>query len=82
MIALGGLASLVSLGCFVFVLYHMFKAEGALQAVLGFICSLYAIYWGWTNRKVDDNMPMVMNVWLAAIALSIVFQVLGAVNSF
>ena len=82
MIALASLASLVSLGCLIFVLYHMFQAKGLLHAILGFLCSLYALYWGWTNRGVDKNMPMVMNVWLVAIVLTIVLQGMVTANSF
>ena len=43
-------ATIGSLICFIIVLTKMFPAEGVGKGLLGFICALYAFYWGYTNR--------------------------------
>jgi len=33
------------------VLIKLFKTEGALKGILGFLCGLYTFIWGWLKHK-------------------------------
>lgn len=48
--------------CFIFVLIQMF-IENPFKAFLGFICGLYAFFWGWTNTERHSLMSVVMIIW-------------------
>ena len=78
---LGGLLGLVSLVCWIMVLVKMFQDEvngGIAHAIGGFICGLYALYWGWTHKEQHD-LQKIMQIWIAAIIGSIVLSVLQGV---
>lgn len=80
---LAGIAGLVSLGCWIYVLIKMFSAEGALKGILAIICALYAFIWGWMNRGADSNMQTVMIAWTVAIVIgAVVNGSLAASTSF
>ena len=69
------LVSLLNLGCLIYVVIKMFGKEGALKAILGFICGIYAYIWGWQNMKnQDDTFKKVMYVWTGLILLSVVLN--------
>ncbi len=46
---LSGLLGLASLVCFIIFVIQLFKAKGALHGILGIICGLYTLIWGWQN---------------------------------
>lgn len=70
------IAGLVSLVCWIMVLIKMFQTAGALQGILGIICSLWAFIWGWMNAD-RLNYRNIMIVWSIAIVVSIIFNVAG-----
>lgn len=72
------LVSLLNLGCLIYVVIKMFGKEGALKAILGFICGIYAYIWGWQNMKTqDDTFKKVMYAWTGLILLSIVLNAIA-----
>ena len=49
---LGILGLVVWLGCiicFIMVLIKLFQDKGPLHGILGLICGLYTLIWGWMN---------------------------------
>jgi hypothetical protein len=69
------LCQLVAIVCWILVIVKMFQTAGAVQGILGIICSLWAFIWGWMNSdKVGKN---IMLAWTAAIVLAIVFVTLS-----
>ena len=67
------LCQLGSIICLILVVVKMYQTEGALKAILGFICSLYGFIWGWMNKdKVGMNL---MLIWTALIILAIVLGI-------
>ncbi len=67
--------SLVSLICWIIVLTKMFPAEGALRGVLGIICGLYALIWGWQNAD-RFNIRNVVLIWTIAIVAGVILNLL------
>ncbi len=47
---------------FFIVLIKLFKTEGALKGILGFLCGLYTFIWGWLKHK-ELQMTKMMTVW-------------------
>ena len=76
MTAISYLVSLLNLGCLIFVVIKMYPKVGALKAILGFICGIYAFIWGWQNIKTetDPNFKNVMYAWTGLILLTIVLN--------
>jgi len=77
---LGILAILAGLGsfvCFVIVLVKLFQQEGALKGILGIICGLYTLIWGWINAK-KLGINTIMLAWTILIVLSIILNVASA----
>ena len=62
-----GLATLV---CWIMVLIKLFKAEGPLYGILGIICSLYALVWGWMNAD-KQNIRQLMMIWTVLIVVGL-----------
>ena len=74
---LGILGLLLSLGCiicFIIVLIKLFQNEGALKGILGLICGLYTLIWGWMNAT-KLNIRNIMIIWTLLIILSIIVNV-------
>ena len=65
-----GLGSLV---CWIMVLIKLFKAEGPLYGILGIICGLYALVWGWMNAD-KQNIRQLMMIWTALFILGLVIN--------
>lgn len=75
--AVGILALLVTLGCiicFIIVLIKLFQEEGAGKGILGLICGLYTLIWGWQNADRLNIRPVVM-IWTILIVISIILRV-------
>jgi hypothetical protein len=64
------------------VLYKLFKKEGLVKAILGFICMLYTYIWGWQHIKQEDlNLKTWMYVWTGAIVLGVILAVIGTMTN-
>jgi hypothetical protein len=80
---LGILSLIISLGsliCWIIVIVKMFQNAGVLQGILGIICGIWALIWGWMN--VDKVGKNIMLAWTALIILSIVLNVAGGGFSY
>jgi len=78
-----GLASLVSLICFILVLIQMFQrgatGMGIACIVLGFCCGLgglIAFVYGWTKAR-PWNMNNLMTVWTVAAVIDVVAGIMN-----
>ena len=67
-------AYLGSLVCFIIVLIKLFQTEGPLYGILGLICGLYTLIWGWMNAD-KQNIKNIMLIWTGLLVLSIVLNV-------
>jgi len=72
--------SVVSIICWILVLTKLFPAEGPLKGILGIICGIYTLVWGWMNAD-QYNIRKIMQLWTACIVLGIIFQVLMVMMS-
>jgi len=73
-IALGIAFMIMQIMCIVFffiVLIKLFKNEGALKGILGFIFGIYAFIWGWIKHK-ELALTKVMVLWSVFTVASIV----------
>ena len=62
----------------VVVLFKLFKQEGFLKGVLGFICMLYTFIWGWQNiGKEELKLKTWMYVWTGAIVVGVIIALLN-----
>ena len=81
---LGMLGLLLWLGClicFIIVLIKMFQDAGVLHGILGLICGLYALIWGWMNAT-RLNIRNIMMIWTLLIILSIIVNALAGNFSY
>ncbi|MBK6314382.1 MAG: hypothetical protein IPF53_08715 [Blastocatellia bacterium] len=69
-------AGLGSLVCFIIVLIKLFQTEGPLYGILGLICSLYTLIWGWMNAD-KLNIKNIMLIWTGLLVLSIILNVVA-----
>jgi len=53
---------ITSIIIFFIVLIKLFKTEGVLKGILGFLCGLYTFIWGWLKHK-ELQMTKLMAVW-------------------
>jgi len=60
--AVFAILQLVSIIIFFIVLIKLFKTEGALKGILGFLCGLYTFIWGWLKHK-ELQMTKLMTLW-------------------
>jgi len=72
--------SIGSIVCFVIVLIKLFSSEGIWMGLLGLICGLYALYWGYKNRE-KHNLQNVVTIWAILIALSVLINLFYAFAS-
>jgi len=72
--------SIGSIVCFVIVLIKLFSSEGIWMGLLGLICGLYALYWGYKNRE-KHNLQNVVTIWAILIALSVLINLFYAYAS-
>lgn len=84
---MGGLQILtlvVGLGClicWIMVLIKLFQNEGALKGILGFICFLYALIWGWMNAT-KLGIKNIMMIWTLLIIVYIILGMMGGGFSY
>ena len=72
-----GLAAFV---CQILVLAKMLPEEGALKTILGFICGLYALIWGWQNAD-RLNIKKLMQMWTVLLVVGLILNALARVSS-
>ncbi len=80
---IGLLAIVVALAgfvCQILVLIKMLPEEGVLKTILGFICGLYALIWGWQNAD-RLGIKKLMQLWTALIVIGLVLNVLARASS-
>jgi hypothetical protein len=74
---------IMSIVFFIIVLVKLFKNEGALKGILGFIFGIYAFIWGWIKHK-ELDLTKVMVLWsvftVASIVLAPVIVASGTVE--
>ena len=86
MAVLGGLLLMgVGIGmliCWIMVLIKLFQNEGPLWGILGIICGLYALIWGWMNAD-KYNLRKIVTIWTVLFVAYIVLYILvgGAMMS-
>lgn len=78
---LGMLLTLGVLICWIIVLIKMFQTEGALKGILGLICWLYALIWGWMNAT-KLGIKNIMMIWTLLIILCIIVNVMSGGFSY
>jgi len=72
------LAQLVGLGslvCFVMVVIKLFQQKGVLHGILGILCGLYTLIWGWMNAS-KLNIKKLMLIWTILIVVGVVLNAL------
>jgi hypothetical protein len=68
------LIGLVAFGCFVYVLIKLFQNEGTGKGILGLICGLYTLVWGWMNAG-KLGIRNIMLIWTATVVLAVILNV-------
>lgn len=76
---LGILAMLVGIGsiiCWILVLIKIFQNDGPVKGIIGLICGLFALIWGWmhANRLGIKNIMM---IWTVLIVIYLILGLLG-----
>jgi hypothetical protein len=72
------IAQLVGLGslvCFVMVVVKLFQQKGVLHGILGIICGLYTLIWGWMNAA-KLNIKKLMLIWTILVVVGIILNAL------
>jgi hypothetical protein len=76
LIALGGLAAVVSLICWVLLLVGAFKSE-LWKGLLGLVCGLYLVYYTIAENQ-DKNKWVLLLGWIAAsVVANVLFGMSG-----
>ena len=81
---MGALVLIVGLAAFVcqiIVVVKMFQTAGALQGILGLICGIWALIWGWMNAG-KVGIKNIMLIWTALIVLYIVLAIVNGGFSY
>ncbi|HYE73073.1 MAG TPA: hypothetical protein VEF04_07080 [Blastocatellia bacterium] len=64
--------------CQIIVVIKLFQEKGPLHGILGIICGLYPLIWGWIN--VDRlKIRNIMLIWTGIVILTILLQIISAV---
>ena len=72
--------ALAAFVCQILVLAKMLPEEGILKTILGLICGLYALIWGWQNAD-RLNIKKLMQIWTALIVVGLVLNILVRASS-
>ena len=68
------LLALVAFVLQILVVVKMFQNAGALHGILGLICGLYALIWGWMNAN-KYNIRNLMMAWTGLLVLLIILNI-------
>jgi hypothetical protein len=73
-------AAIAGFICQILVLTKMLPEEGILKTILGLICGLYALIWGWQNAD-RLGIKKLMQIWTGLIIVGLVLNVLARASS-
>lgn len=76
LIGVGALALIGAFVCQIMVLIKMFQTEGPLYGILGLLCGIYALIWGWMNAD-KLNIKNIMMAWTGLLVVGILFYMIG-----
>ena len=62
--------------CWIMVVIKMFQDAGPLHGILGIICGLYALIWGWMNGS-RLGIKNIVLIWTLLIVVNIVLGFVG-----
>jgi hypothetical protein len=65
------LGAIVSLAGLIWMVVNAAKRDGALAAILCFICGFYTLYYGIKNFA-EDKIPFL--IWIGGIILMVIFR--------
>lgn len=72
---MGIVVLLVLLAAIVFqilLVIKMFKNAGALHGILGLICGLYALIWGWMNANKYEGVKNIVLIYTVLLILYLI----------
>ena len=72
LLMVAGIAQFV---CFIIVVIKLFQNEGPLYGILGIICGIYTLVWGWMNAD-KLNIRKIVLAWTVLIAVQLVLYFL------
>ena len=73
---LGVVVWLGSIICFIMVLIKLFQDKGPLHGILGLICGLYTLIWGWMNAD-RLGIKNIMMIWSLLLLINIILGFVG-----
>jgi hypothetical protein len=80
LIGLGCLLFLIGVICQIMVLVKLFQTEGAGKGILGLICNIYLLIWGFMNATRLNLMKLMMG-WIGFVLVGTILIVIGALMS-
>jgi hypothetical protein len=75
---MGIVVLLVLLAAIVFqilLVIKMFKHAGALHGIIGLLCGLYALVWGWMNANKFEGVKNIVLIYTVLLVLYIILAV-------
>ena len=72
LLAIAGIASLV---CWIMVLIKIFQNAGVGLGILGIVCGIFALVYGWI-KAAEWDIKNIMLIWTIITVVSIVLQVI------
>jgi len=64
--------------CYVIVLFKLFQTEGPLYGILGLICGVYTLIWGWMSPE-KVGIKNIIGIWVGLMVGGLAMQILGIV---
>jgi hypothetical protein len=80
LIGLGCLLLLIGIICQLMVLVKLFQTEGAGKGILGLICNIYLLIWGFMNAARLNLMKLLIG-WLLFVILGVILLIVGMMMS-
>jgi hypothetical protein len=77
LVGLGCILLLIAVICQIMVLVKLFQTEGAGKGILGLICGLYLLIWGFMNASKLNLMTLMMG-WLIGGILGGILLAIGS----
>lgn len=80
LIVLGCILILIGIICQLMVLVKLFQTEGAGKGILGLICNIYLLIWGFMNAARLNLMKLMLG-WIIFVILGTILLVAGMMMS-
>jgi hypothetical protein len=80
LIVLGCILILIGIICQLMVLVKLFQTEGAGKGILGLICNIYLLIWGFMNASRLNLMKLMLG-WIIFVILGAILLVAGMMMS-